>query len=155
MSASTNLAVNARQVVIDTQSVLDCWYFGDPRYACWSVALTQGGWRWAATEAMRQELGWVLEKGFGPRWPGDAAATLAAFDRLAQLRPAPVLPLAGRLRCSDPDDQKFIDLAVSIGGCHLVTRDRALLKLGRKALAGHGVQVCTPASWLPGIAASP
>jgi uncharacterized protein len=148
MSASTNSQSRPLPVVIDTQAVLDCWYFGDPLYAGWSPALDAGTWQWMATEAMRQELSWVLDRGFGPRWPGDASAVLAAFDRHAKLRRAPELPLAGGLRCSDPDDQKFIDLAVSIGPCHLVTRDRALLKLGRKALARHGVQVCRPGEWM-------
>jgi predicted nucleic acid-binding protein len=45
--------------------------------------------------------------------------------------PAPVGPLA-RPRCTDPDDQKFIDLAASRTGSLLLSRDRAVLKLARK-----------------------
>jgi predicted nucleic acid-binding protein len=32
-------------------------------------------------------------------------------------------------RCNDPDDQKFLELAVTAGASHLVTLDRALLAL--------------------------
>ena len=49
-------------------------------------------------------------------------------------------------RCSDPDDQIFIDLAIAQGAQLLLTRDRALLKLARKAQR-HGVWVATPERW--------
>lgn len=149
MSASTNSLSEPGRIVLDTQAVLDCWYFRDPAFAAWEPLLEAGSWRWMATAWMRQELAWVLERGFGPRWPGDAAAPLAAFDRLAEVKPAPVRPLAGALRCSDPDDQPFIDLAVDCRASHLVTRDRALLKLGRRAARLHGLQVVRPGDWPP------
>jgi predicted nucleic acid-binding protein len=56
--------------------------------------------------------------------------------------PAPGAPI----RCTDPDDQKFIDLAAAHPGALLLSRDRAVLKLGAK-LARLGVQVTTPARW--------
>ncbi len=37
-------------------------------------------------------------------------------------------------RCSDPDDQKFLELAAACGATHLVTKDRALLVLARREL---------------------
>ena len=40
--------------------------------------------------------------------------------------PAPPLP-----RCSDPDDQLFLVLADAARADYLLTRDKALLKLGR------------------------
>ncbi|MBX3622048.1 MAG: PIN domain-containing protein [Rhizobacter sp.] len=50
-----------------------------------------------------------------------------------------------RLRCTDPDDQKFIDLAVA-NARWLVSRDRAVLKLARRA-ALFGLQVVSPDRW--------
>jgi predicted nucleic acid-binding protein len=35
-------------------------------------------------------------------------------------------------RCSDPDDQKFIELAAASGAQGLVSKDRAVLKLRRR-----------------------
>lgn len=37
-----------------------------------------------------------------------------------------------RVICSDPDDQIFIDLAAEVAPCHLITKDKDLLKLSRK-----------------------
>jgi predicted nucleic acid-binding protein len=56
--------------------------------------------------------------------------------------PAPSPPL----RCSDPDDQIFIDAALAHHATWLVTRDRALLKLRRQALA-QGLRIVQPAEW--------
>ena len=54
--------------------------------------------------------------------------------------------LVQRLRCSDPDDQCFIDLAVARRTPWLVTRDHALRRLARRAGA-FGVAVLTPEAW--------
>jgi predicted nucleic acid-binding protein len=93
---------------------------------------------------MREELARVL--GYPKLAPrvalqrGAAQAVLADFDRHAQLLPVP--PPAG-VTCGDPDDQKFIDLAVA-HRCPLVSKDRDVLRL-RKRLAR--LQVRATASW--------
>ena len=58
---------------------------------------------------------------------------------------APEAPRAP-IRCKDPDDQKFIDLAVAANATWLVTKDRELLKLARRA-AKLGVAVLRPQEW--------
>ena len=50
------------------------------------------------------------------------------------------------LRCADPDDQPFIDLALAAGANWLLTRDKALLALARPSLA-RGLVVTTPRRW--------
>jgi len=50
------------------------------------------------------------------------------------------------LRCSDGDDQKFIDLAVASGAIWLISRDRAVLRLARRASA-FGLAIVTPERW--------
>jgi predicted nucleic acid-binding protein len=52
-------------------------------------------------------------------------------------------------RCSDPDDQKFIELAAASGAHVLVSKDRAVLKLRRRCAAHF--RIMTPAGavlWL-------
>ena len=51
-----------------------------------------------------------------------------------------------RFRCTDADDQKFIDLAIEHRARWLVSRDRAVLKLARRA-APLGLGIVTPARW--------
>jgi predicted nucleic acid-binding protein len=56
---------------------------------------------------------------------------LERFDRQARIVQAPD---KAPVTCSDPDDQKFIDLAVS-HRCLLLSKDAAVLKLKRKLAA--------------------
>ena len=134
--------------VIDTQSILDWRYFGDAACKGWT-APGEGTWQWLATAAMRDELAHVLARGFGSRWPAPASSVLDFFDRHVSLMAESALPapLARTLRCTDPDDQKFIDLAIACKAQWLVSRDRAVLKLRRRALALAGLRIVTPAEW--------
>lgn len=130
-------------IVVDTNAVLDCFVFGDPRSRALCEALEAGAVHWLATAPMRDELLHVLGRGLGPRWPADATAVAAVWDRHARVV-AP--PAAAALRCSDPDDQMFLDLALGLGVPWLVSRDRALLRLAGAARR-LGLRVVTPASW--------
>ncbi|MEO8836701.1 MAG: PIN domain-containing protein [Caldimonas sp.] len=134
-------------LVIDTNAVLDWLLFADPRAAPLSAAVTSGRVRWIATRAMREELERVLGRGIASRPDSATPTILAAFDRWAASAdpaPGPSLP---SLRCTDADDQKFIDLAIHAGAAALVSRDRAVLKLARHA-ATHGLRIVVPERWL-------
>lgn len=133
--------------IIDTQSVLDWFFFGNPVCGPWQAALEAGRWRWIATAPMRDELAHVLGRGIAGRWVGTPAQVLAAFDRWAEIRPVPVPPLGHWPRCRDQDDQKFIDLALTEGATWLVSRDKAVLKLAKHCLAQAGVLVLPPERW--------
>jgi predicted nucleic acid-binding protein len=61
------------------------------------------------------------------------------------MRAVPALPCA-TLVCRDPTDQMFIDLALTCRPSWLVTRDRALLSLRRRA-APQGVAIGTAQQW--------
>ena len=87
---------------------------------------------------MREELADVLGRPAFRRF--DAAAVLAAWDHHTRLQDEPP---PGPLRCADPDDQVFIDLALATGAHWLLTRDRALLDLRRGALE-RGLRVVRP-----------
>lgn len=132
-------------VVLDTNALLDWLVFAHPACADWQPRLAGDGLAWSATAAMRDEWQHVLGRGVGAAWQPAPQRLQAAWDTLARLHPAAAPPLTVP-RCSDPDDQKFIDLAVTAGARWLVTRDRALLKL-RRRLARHGVEVATPEGW--------
>jgi hypothetical protein len=136
-------------LVIDTQSLLDWLVFRNPDCAGWTERLGAGGWRWIYTPDMRAEFDFVVAKGFGPRWPVAPDELALAWTHFAHpVAPPDPLGASARLHCSDPDDQKFIDLAIGVSAHTLVTRDKALLKLARRARLRHGVRICTPVGWL-------
>lgn len=136
-------------VVIDTQSVLDWCFFDNPTCRDWLGQRQAGAWRWIATPEMRAELACVLARGIAGPWTRHPAEVLAFFDRWAELRPAPVAPLAAWPHCRDRDDQKFIDLALLAGATWLVSRDKAVLKLARRCQALTGLAVLPPERWQP------
>jgi len=135
-------------VVLDTNVVLDWLLFRDTRCAGLAGPLRSGHWRWHATPSMRGELASVVRRPALQRWAPDCEHILSIFDSLTNLcDEAPSAAGAtGRLRSNDPDDQKFIDLAVSVKATWLFSRDRALLRLARPA-QGLGIRILTPARW--------
>ena len=129
--------------------MLDWLLFADPSVARLAAAVESRRVRWIATAEMRGELAEVLRRGLAEARGVDEQPALAAFDALATLLAAPVsIPLSMRLACTDPDDQKFLDLAHFSGARWLLSRDRAILKLARRA-ARCGLTISTPERWLP------
>jgi predicted nucleic acid-binding protein len=73
---------------------------------------------------------------------------LSIFDQHVALLPEPPsAPL--NLRCSDPDDQVFLELALAHGATWLLSHDRALLRLARRTRA-LGLHIVKPGDWQPG-----
>jgi uncharacterized protein len=129
--------------VLDTNVLLDWLVFRNPGTAALAAAVEAGTLRWLATMPMRDELGHMLTHPSLARWSPDAARALATLDRLASIRPSAA---ASHLHCTDRDDQIFIDLALAERANWLITHDRALLKLARRARL-RGVTVLTPMAW--------
>jgi putative PIN family toxin of toxin-antitoxin system len=121
-------------VVLDTNIVLDVFVFNDAAAQPLKKALEAGELDWLATQAMRDELERVLAyPQIIPRlafYELSAGDVLAAFDRHARL--TEVAAKAG-VTCSDPDDQKFIDLAVA-GKALLLSKDRHVLSMKKRLL---------------------
>lgn len=128
---------------------MDWLVFNDARVQPLVAALTSGGLRWLVAQAMRDEIRHVLGRGVAASYSPDLALIEATFDAHAQLvEPAPPQPLAGRLVCRDPDDQKFIDLALARGARWLVSRDKAVLALAKRARL-RGLLIVKPEAWSP------
>jgi uncharacterized protein len=135
------------RLVIDTNAVLDWLVFAEPAALALGDAIASRRCAWCATPAMLDELRAVLNRSLPERWESARKLALTIdLDRL--LTPTtPMTPwVAQRLICRDPTDQKFIDLALCCAPTWLVTRDRALLALRRRA-APRGVIVTTPEQW--------
>ena len=129
-------------IVIDTNVLLDIWVYRDPATPSLLEALKSAQLRWLATAAMRQELLRVLDYTHIAKRREQVGCSLQkvmqAFDRLS-------LPAADAARspfvCKDPDDQKFIDLAVAHAATFL-SKDKLALKPGKR-LAVAGVRTLT------------
>lgn len=131
--------------MLDTNTVLAWWWFRDPAVAALGAAVESGVVAWIASRAMRQELAAVLHHGLPS--PGIGATTdavLEAFDQYA--RQVPEAGGVHHLHCTDRSDQIFIDLAIGHRVQWLFSRDRAVLKLRRRALPW-GVSIVQPDSW--------
>ena len=124
-----------RRIVLDTNIVLDVFVFNDAAAKPVKDALEAGELDWLATQPMRDELARVL--GYPQIVPRlnfyqlSAGDVLAAFDRHVRL--TEVAAKAG-VTCSDADDQKFIDLAVSHQAL-LLSKDRHVLSMTKRLLA--------------------
>lgn len=138
----------AAEIVLDTNVLLDWLVFRHPGLDDLGTLIRQAGLRWVQTDHMRRELGHVLTRPLLAHWSADREQILARVAEQAELveAPEPIAPPA-RLRCRDRDDQCFIDLALTRRSRWLLSRDRALLKLARRA-APFGVAVLTPEAWL-------
>jgi predicted nucleic acid-binding protein len=131
--------------VLDTNVVLDWLLFRDPRAAALGAAIEDGRLRWIACARMREEFAHVLSTAALDRWRPDGDRLLSLFDRMARMLPQPA-PAPLRLRCDDPDDQIFVDLALACGARWLLSHDKALLKL-RRRVPPRGPLICDPFEW--------
>ena len=122
-------------LVLDTNILLDVWVFGDVAAAPLIAGLPQGQWRWLATAPMREELMRVLAY---PQIVKSMAhhqispqTVLDQFDAYAEIT---AVVSKASVTCKDPDDQKFIDLAVAHGAL-LLSKDHAVLSMSKRLLA--------------------
>ncbi len=123
--------MNKPLLVIDTNVVLDLLHFDDAAARPLRRALEAGRVRCAVTAATLGELRRVLAY---PEFCLAAAQQAALFARYQALSESTgtVEGCADLPRCSDPDDQKFIELAAAVRAQGLVSKDRAVLKLRRR-----------------------
>jgi putative PIN family toxin of toxin-antitoxin system len=139
------------RLVLDTNVVLDLVVFDDPGTRMLRAAIEAKRVALLGSTECRTELRRVLAY---PRFGLDDSAQQAAlrwFDSFAQINEAPPAhpPLP---RCSDPDDQKFLDLAWVAGADVLVTKDKALLVLTRRIARLGRFLVSSPTDLrLPGV----
>jgi putative PIN family toxin of toxin-antitoxin system len=129
-----------RRVVLDTNVILDCWVFDDPGARSLKAALTDKravAVRSAQTDA---ELEDVLARS---RFGLAEAARRALLDQWQAHATCVEVATAARIRCADPHDQKFLDLALAAGAHALFTKDKALLATANHARQ-HGLIVSLP-----------
>lgn len=143
------LAAGAPTLVLDTNVVLALWLFRDERLRALADALERGQAQWLLTQPMLDEL---LHEFDAPRCIRYGVTREEALTRLLaigrQVQPPSGACMPTGLRCTDPDDQMFIDFSLQLGGTTLLSRDRAVLKLARRARP-LGLTILPPERWTP------
>ena len=132
------------RIVIDTNVLLGLWIFSEPSLAALLAALDDGtvtAVRCTETDAEFAEV--LARPDLLDVDPARQQRVLEAWRARAVLA---ALTAQAPWICRDPLDQKFLDLAVSAGAGWLLTRDRDLLKLARKARRS-GLQIVAPEGW--------
>lgn len=137
-------------IVLDTNVCLDLFVFRDPRWAILLSALKNGTVRAVTRADCSKEWQIVLTYPHLPLNDDTRARSAAEFDALITQLPDPVsvdesvrLPV-----CSDPDDQKFLELARDSGAQVLITKDKALLKLAKRTARAGMFAIMQPESWI-------
>jgi predicted nucleic acid-binding protein len=142
-----------KPIVLDTNVCLDLFVFHDPRWAPLLGAL-ESGRALAVTRAdCRDEYLAVLHYPHLPLDETTRPQAQARFDALIRV----VAPTSRALRlpvCTDRDDQKFLEIARDAGAAILVTKDKALLKLARRAARENLFRIMTPDAWVKHDAAA-
>lgn len=136
--------VNA-SAVLDTNTILDLWFFHDVRLGPLRLAIEEGRLALVSREDCIEELRLVLA--YPSLAVPEALRHSLLAEYLARVRrvgppaaDAPPLP-----RCRDRDDQKFLEAARDGNVRWLVSRDKALLGLADHRLIAPRFRVLSPA----------
>ncbi len=147
-------ATPAPRIVIDTNVCLDLFVFHDPRWAALLAAVESGAVEAITRADCRDEYNIVLHYPHLPLDETSRPVAAARFDALIKV----VAPPESGVRlpvCTDPDDQKFLELARDAGASALITKDKALLKLGKRLAKAGMFDVLLPEKWQPPVPAAP
>lgn len=142
------------RLVLDTNVCLDLFVFRDERWRCLYDALRNGTMQAVTRHDCRAEWLAVLDYARFNLTTEEKTRCIQEFDGLIKIWTPPYIPLltatpqAFLPRCSDRDDQKFLELAFDTNANSLVTKDKALLKLNGKCRRAGLFQIIKPENWM-------
>jgi putative PIN family toxin of toxin-antitoxin system len=142
------------RVVLDTNVWLDWLIFDDASVTPLKQAQASGIIQIVINEVCLNELSAVLS------YPQFALLEEQKTNHLAEVERCtikhnlqPPRHLTALPRCSDPDDQKFLELARDSHSDWLITKDKALLGVRRGTTRIAGFRIATPLHWAESISA--
>lgn len=141
-----------KRIVIDTNVCLDLFVFRDQRWNALHDALHQRHIEAVTRDDCRMEWLMVLEYRHLPLDSDSRPLAVSEFDALIHCIASESLRPRSDVRlpiCSDPDDQKFLELARDSDATTLITKDKALLKLGKRTARAGLFNIVTPDKWVP------
>lgn len=135
------------RLVLDTNVCLDLFVFKDPRWLPIIAALENQSIKAVTSEECRNEWLAVLHYAHLPITEETRAEFIKRFDHTITIENPIALPII-LPRCTDKDDQKFLEIARDAKLEILVTKDKALLKLARKTRSLGLFNIMTPTAFL-------
>ncbi|MGH8082989.1 MAG: PIN domain-containing protein [Lysobacter sp.] len=140
----------APRIVLDSNVCLDLFAFRDPVAAPLLAALREGSLIAVTDAACREE--WLRILDYPKLALDEATRATCVREYDALLRPHAHSPeqIAGVSlpRCADADDQKFLELALAAKARWLLSRDHALIVLGRRTARAGLFDIMTPRTWV-------
>ena len=138
-------STSPRRVVLDTNVLVSLYVFADSRFAPLRARIESGEWQAISNEACFEEFRRVLAYAMFALTEEQQRDALAAYDaHVTHFAEPPAGAIAALPRCSDRDDQKFLELARDAAADWLVTADKALLKLARRDRLRGLFRILTP-----------
>lgn len=135
-------------VVLDTNTVLALWLFRDKTLVSLAQQIEQRALIPLSRDDALEELRHVLNYRQFALSPSTRQTLLENYCRYVQSVPETSdtpFPLNFPLpRCRDQDDQKFLEIAQSVQGSTLLTRDKMLLKLSRHKVIRNQFRIVSP-----------
>lgn len=137
------------RVVLDTNVCLDAFVFADIHAQTLLRTLQRGAVHALIDQVCRDE--WLRVIAY-PQFALDGEQQQRVTEQLdTHLRWLPEHERAARditlPLCKDTDDQKFLELALAARAQWLITKDKELLKLGRRTLRDAGFAILTLKEW--------
>ncbi len=127
-------------LVIDTNVWLDILYWGDAQTVQLASDIESGAVDVCITLAAIEELADVIAR---KQFAIEPERQLTLLKHVLSVSTLVAPPSKATAKCRDADDQKFLDLTQSVGADYLVTKDKLVLKAGKR-LKKYGVLVLTP-----------
>jgi putative PIN family toxin of toxin-antitoxin system len=128
--------MSAKRIVLDTNIWLDWLVFDDPGMSYLKQAVKENRANIFINSACEAELERVLAYDLAKHTLAAPAQAdcLAECRRIVQRIDTEAPEAERRLlpRCADPDDQKFLELALAARADALITKDHKLLELARR-----------------------
>lgn len=139
------------RVVLDTNVCLDLFVFHDPRWQSITQGIQNQRIQASTRKDCREEWLAVLHYPHLPVSAENRDSIIAAFDAhitcCEVVQKGTILP-----RCTDKDDQKFLEYCCDANIDVLITKDKALLKLARKIQRLQLFSILTPEKFVDQLA---
>ena len=139
------LSTSPKRVVLDTNVLVSLYVFADSRFAPLRARIESGEWQAITNDACLGEFRRVLAYPMFALTEAQQRDAMAAYDaHVTHFTGPPPDAIAALPRCSDRDDQKFLELARDSAADWLVTADKALLRLARRDRLRGLFRILTP-----------